>query len=265
MEYLYNRQCEVLVGGYKFTYQDLTMRVVVDFDDDKEANESTIELYNLSKHTRASLRNGMRVIVNAGYGRSLGTVLQGNVVEIRTKREQMDQITTIQVKDDLTVSVYHVVQSYRKGIKASEIIRDLLNQAQIPHGEISLPSDYTYAKGFVVKGDPVAAIRRAAAACGIMTYTRQGKLHFQAPNGSAANRTAIRLAANSGLLDSPQTFEDGDIKGVRATSLLNHRLHAGALVWLESVDYHGVYQVRQGRHTISAEQFVTDVDLVKES
>ncbi|MBN3523483.1 phage protein [Paenibacillus apiarius] len=264
MEYLYKRNCEVLIGGYRFTYEDLSLRVVADFDDDKEPNESTVELYNLSKHTLANLKTGMRVIVNAGYGTDLGTVLQGNIVEVRTKREQMDRVTTIQVKDDLKVSVYDMVHTYRPGSKASEIIRDLLNRAQIPHGELRLPADHTYAKGFVVKGDPLNAIRRAAAACGLGTYTMQGKLYFQAANMVATSRTFVALSPESGLIDSPQSFEEGKTKGVRATSLLNHRLHAGAQVRLVSEDFEGVYKVKQGKHTISGEQFITEVDLVKE-
>lgn len=186
MEYLYNRGCEILIGGYRFTYGDLTMQVIADFDDGKEPSESTVEIYNLSKHTLANIRTGMRVIVNAGYGKDLGTVLQGRIVEVRTKREQTERITTIQVKDDVTVSIYEMAHTYRPGTKASEIIHDLLTRAQIPHGPVDLESDYAYMKGFIMKGDPVDAIRRAASACKTGVCTRQGKLYFQAQGKGAA-------------------------------------------------------------------------------
>ncbi|EJW19120.1 hypothetical protein M5X00_28860 [Paenibacillus alvei] len=264
MEYLFNRGCEILIGGYRFNYGDLTMNVHVDFDDNHEPNESTVELYNLSKHTLANIRTGMRVIVNAGYGKDLGTVLQGNIVEVRTKREQMDRVTTIQVKDDLTVSVYEMAHTYRPGTKASEIIHDLLSRVQIPHGAVQLGSNHSYMKGFVVKGDPVASIRRAARDCNTEVFTRQGKLYFKPLAGAGLEVTGIvLLSADSGLIDSPQSYEEDKVKGVRVTSLLNYRLYADAQLRLVSEDFDGVYRVKRGKHIISMDQFVTEVDLVK--
>ncbi|MDG0873925.1 hypothetical protein L5D93_16380 [Paenibacillus thiaminolyticus] len=263
MEYLYNRGCEILIGGYRFTYGDLTMQVIADFDDGKEPSESTVEIYNLSKHTLANIRTGMRVIVNAGYGKDLGTVLQGRIVEVRTKREQTERITTIQVKDDVTVSIYEMAHTYRPGTKASEIIHDLLTRAQIPHGPVDLESDYAYMKGFIMKGDPVDAIRRAASACKTGVCTRQGKLYFQAQGKGGGGGSIVRLSPKSGLIGSPQSYEENKEAGVRATSLLNYRLHAGAQIRLVSEEFEGVYKVKRGKHTVSAEQFLTEVDLVK--
>ncbi|NMM53531.1 phage protein [Paenibacillus aquistagni] len=261
MASMYRRQCEVLIGSYQFRYGEIAMRISVEFDDDKEPNESTIELYNLSKHTLANLKTGMKVIVNAGYGNDLGTVLQGKIVEVRTQREQMDRVTTLQVKDVVNSSKVTLQQSYRPGTKASEIIRDLLSRAKISHGPIQLDQDYTYTQGFTVKGDALEAVQRAAKACGTSTYTKQGQLRFRSKHHSAS--MTLELSPASGLIESPESFEEEKVKGVRVKSLLHYRLYAGAKLRLVSEDFEGDYKVKKGRHTLSDDEFTTEVDLVK--
>ncbi|MCR8844207.1 hypothetical protein NQ117_10970 [Paenibacillus sp. SC116] len=262
MQLLYKRQLEVVIGGKTFKSEELTIRVRAEFDDDAEPNESTIEIYNLTKQTISSFRNEMPVVVRAGYGNDIGTILQGTIVEIRTTREQTDRLTTLQVKDVVKRKKQPVKQTYRPGTKASVILQDLMDKDHILRGQMVLSDDYTFAKGFVANGDVMESIRRVAAACGSTTYSSQGKLHFKAA-GKKRAEAPILIAPDTGLIGSPERFEDGDKKkGIKITSLLNHRLRAGVKVKLESEDYKGIYEVKQGMHQASNDQFVTEVDLV---
>ncbi|UHA71939.1 phage protein [Paenibacillus sp. 481] len=260
MENLFKRRVDVLVGGYRFSNKDLTISFDIQFDDDSEPNESSVDIYNLSPNTIANIRKGMYVLVNAGYDRDVGTVLQGEITEVSTSKEQVDRITTIYIKDTSDRYKTVVKQSYRKGAKASEIIRDLIRIAQLPIGDLQLPEDKVYTSGYVVNGDPITAIRKLAAACGAGTYISHGKLMIRG-KGKPADRNVIVLSPSTGMIESPQPHESGKKQGLKIKCLMNHRLLAGSYVKVESEKKSGFFVVKEGRHSAANNQFHTEVQV----
>ena len=63
----YLRDISLIAGGKKFKYPDFTIYFRVNFDDDEDANDARIEVYNLSQSSANAIKESDYLILNAGY------------------------------------------------------------------------------------------------------------------------------------------------------------------------------------------------------
>ena len=72
---LFKRNVMMQTGNVSINSNNLDLEFDVEFDDDTEANESEIILYNLSDTTIQNIKKGEKVTLTAGYKEDTGIIL----------------------------------------------------------------------------------------------------------------------------------------------------------------------------------------------
>lgn len=254
------RKVEVHINNRIFDGDDFEIMFDVPFDDDAEPNEAKFEIYNLSKSTINSFKKDVRVIINAGYKDSYGTILLGTVSKRSSDPNSVDQLTTVHIIDSTDKWTGRAInKTYKKNIKANQIITDLSKVINLPL-VMKLPKNVTYPKGFTANGKFMDIVKQIAKDCKAIAYINKNKLFVR----SSKDGDNIRFILNSetGLIGSPEFFEDNDVKGYKVKCLLNHRISTASIIQLESIIVKGTYRVRKGRHYGNGNDFYTEMEVV---
>lgn len=257
----YIRDVEIVVNNRIYSNKDFDMAFEIPFNDDSEANESKIEIYNLSNDSINLLKNSSKIIVNAGYQGNIGSVLIGDISKIDSKNDGLDKNTIIHVLDSSEKwATKSIEKSYKKNIKASQIISDLASFIGVPIGSVSLPKNTSYPRGFIASGKVVEVMKRIATDCNAIAYVHKGKLYVRSPK--IGDDIKFLLNSETGLIGSPEYFEDDNSKGYKITSLLNHRIGVASIIQLDSVVVKGTFRVRKGRHYMTESLYYTEMEVV---
>lgn len=256
----------VKTGGVTLSSETLDVEFTVPFDDDMEANEACIIVYNLSDNTVKQLKKDAAISIEAGYKGDTGVIFQGFISKVKTNYEDADKVTTIYALDDIKE---HSVESlsYAAGTKASYILKDLIGKTGIPVAVFSVRRDHTYKDSQTVDGDLMEAIHQYAEVCGISVYVSKGKIYARyIKEGDNLN---FEVSVDTGLIGSPAEYEEevkaedytDIVNGYEAEMLLQHRMCAGAIVKLTSKHASGTYRVCSGEHRFSPDEAVTAVKM----
>src|SRR5690606_38089457 len=118
------------------------------FGSGSAAAVGNIRIFNLSDETTAKIEREAPVIVRAGYEGDVGTVAVGTIEDASTKWEGVDKTTTLFVGDGtdkwLTARVN---RTWRQGVRASEVARDIIGLLGLAVGRIQLPKNIVYPSG----------------------------------------------------------------------------------------------------------------------
>lgn len=256
----FGRITRVNVGGLRISSPPLTIEFDMPFSDDADGNVGTIKVTNLSEATIAKITRNAPVVLEAGYQNDVGTVAVGTVEEVSTAWEGIDKVTTIVVGDGTSQWLTAWVnQSWRVGVRASEIARDIIGALGLNVGRIQLPNDVTYPSGKVFSTSAKAALEEIAADTGAKLHVTRQAVYLVPP--SYSERVGVYLSAETGLLESPQpSTERPDAYRVRM--LLQHRITTDSLIEIESRTATGRFRVVNGRHKSSAQEHITEVLVV---
>ncbi len=252
------QKAEILVANKKFINDDFEIDFNVTFDDNPEPNISEVTIYNLSDNTIAQLKKGANLILNAGYEGDVGTILLGTIESQETGWEGVDKVTKLTVGEgsEQWLKAY-VNKSYAPGITSKAILTDLAGMFGMELGELNLVKNITYARGRSVSGMLQSVIRQVVAETGSKFHISQGKILIRP--WEAGTETGFLLNADTGLIESPQPFEEEGKTGYKVRMLLNHRITVDSILQIESKTANGTFRVRKGAHT---GDFITDVEVV---
>jgi len=241
---------------------DLTIEFDIPFDKDAEPNEATITVYNLSQNTRNNIKKNDKVTVNAGYKGDIGVVLQGYVSSIETNLSGADKATTIRILDAPSQDEEKTVEkTYKANVKADKIVNDLLPKLGLPIGRVSSPRNPYYATGYTAEGEIKDVLTDIAADCGVSFYINRGKSHFHWIHDGKGADTVV-LNAETGLIGSPQPFENDQFSGYRIECLLNPRITTGTIIDLESKYVSGKFYVISGTMRKNSNDFIVSVEAI---
>ena len=96
----------------------------IPFDDDLEANQAEINVYNLSKTTIKNIMVNKPITIKAGYQGDIGVVFSGYVSKVKTKRQGCDKVTTIYALDSMDLKERKLADvTYAAGRTASYILK----------------------------------------------------------------------------------------------------------------------------------------------
>ena len=241
----------------------------VKFDDDLEANECEILVYNLSQNTIKNLIVNKPISITAGYKNDTGVIFRGYISKVKTKREGCDKITTIYALDSFDLQEKDLAEiTYAAGTTASYILKDLIGKTHLPIAVFEPKRDWTYEDEQSISGGLMDNIRKFSEVCGISTYINQGKVYVQSISKGANGY--FNLNADTGLINSPNEYEEtitaedyeDTIKGLEMECLLQHKITTGSVINLQSQNYSGEYRVRSGTHTFSPDEAVTTVKVM---
>ena len=256
---VFDSEATVICGAVTIKSDELDLEVTVRFDDDMEANEAEIVVYNLSKNTISQLKKDSEISVEAGYKGDTGVIFSGYIKKVKSRREEADKVTTITCIDDIKE---HTIteKTYAAGTKASYILKDLLNKTGKPIAVFKMRRDWTYKDEQKVDGDLMGSIKRFSEVCGVSTYVSNGKIYSR--HIKEGDNIYFELSEETGLIGTPEEFEEEltaedykeTIHGYDCESLLQHRFVAGGIVKLTSLEANGEYRICSGEHIFNRDE-----------
>lgn len=266
---MFGRVLIIESGGITLNSEVLDIECVVPFDDDTEANEAEITVYNLSENTIQALKYNNPISITAGYKEDTGVIFNGFISRTSTKKDGVDKITIIKAIDDMDLKERDLVNvAYKQGTKASYILKDLINRIKLPLAVFKIRRDHIYKEAVNVDGGLMENIKKYAEICGISVYINKGKIY--ARHITEGDNTNFTVSVDTGLIDSPEEFEEEvtaedykeTVKGYKCKTLLQRRLTTGAVINLKSQNVSGQFRVRSGVHTVNETESITEFEVV---
>ncbi|WP_214797675.1 hypothetical protein [Exiguobacterium sp. s5] len=281
---LFGRVKRVKISGGSFngTYTNegddgLEIRFEVPFDDDPKPNETKIEIFNLSRDSVAKIKRGSSCTLEAGYKGDVGVLASGKIARALTRREGVDKITTIYIiegEDFSRVKVnaasadpagkgkkQKIQISFKPGTKGDVIIKKLVAVLGIKlAAPPKLKKNKEYKKGYVVTGQVLNNLEEVIRDCGSVMYHRRGKLVIRPLDEGTDER--FELSDDTGMIGSPEPFEEDGIRGYKGSCLLQHRITTGSDIRIKSRTANGKYRARKGRHIADGNSFHTEFEVV---
>lgn len=266
---LYEHTVLIQSGEVTIRNSELDCEFEIPFDDDAEANEAEVIIYNLSDSTVQNLKRDAPITITAGYGADTGIVFSGFISKVYSYYQDLERVTKVYAVDDMNLQEQELESiSYAAGTAASGILNDLVARTGLPLAVFSVKRDYTYADGTTVEGGLMENIRKQAQVCGVSAYICKGQIYVR--HISEGDALEFYLSGDTGLLslsefEEEQTAEDfkDTVKGYEITLLLQHRLTTASIVKVQSKNVSGAYRVREGSHTYNGTDFLTKIKAIE--
>ena len=265
---LYDQQVKVETNGLCIKNDELDLTFNIPFDDDTEANEAEIVIYNLTDATISTIKEREAISVTAGYGKDTGVIFSGYVSKKKTRWENNDKVTTIYAIDNNGKKETELTElSFGSGTKASTILKKLVERVGLPVAAFSIKRDHTYKDDVTVSGGLMENVKKFAQICGVSAYVCKSKIYV-CPL-AYGNYDIIYLTPDTGVLSTSEfeeeiTVEDytDNITGQEIEMLLQHRVQTGCVINLSTKNAKGNYKVREGSHTYDGSEFKTVVKAI---
>lgn len=257
MALLFRRAISLTLGTKLVT----NLRVVFKVKRSLKQEPNTIEaqVYNLAPDTLAALAAAKprpALLLEAGYKDSVQQLFVGKVREARSVRQGVDVITTVQGGDgERELSRARVNLSFRPGTPVGTVLdqlgqalgvnvqkaKGLLQSAQLRGGLAQ------FTTGTVVSGKAADEFWKLLTGAGLEASVQDGELQVM-PRGQPSLLPVVKLAADSGLVGTPELGERGRLK---ARSLLQGQLLPGRQVYVYSpiAKVDGYYRITEVVHS----------------
>ena len=266
---LYSHTVIIQTGDVTIDNRELDCEFDIPFDDDTEADEAEIIIYNLSDTTVQNIKTGEKITVTAGYGSDTGIIFSGYISKPKTYYSGVDRVTEIHAIDSNERKEKEIKSiSYAKKTAASRILQDLVGMVGLPVAVFTLKRDYVYKDKATVNGGLMENIRKYAKVCGVSAYICKGQIYVRPIiDGDGLDFT---LSADTGLLELSEFEEESTtedfvdtVHGYEITMLLQHRITTASLIKVSSKNVTGSYRVREGSHSYDGINFLTKVKAVE--
>ena len=259
------RDATLQIGGNKYSLDTLNFSFEIPFEDSEELTTAIITAVNLAENTRNNIRRGDPIIVNAGYINDIGCIFVGKVAGLTHKKEATDWTTKITAAVALDEWLQgQVNKTYKQGISADELLKDLLNIFGLEVGAFELAENTVYQRGRVCRGklkDVLRDIVVSDCKSRLMIHPT-GQLIINKPDNGV--NMGYLLSPQTGLLRSTEESEaiaietpantqtpiDEKEENTRTrTCLLNYHIAPADIIKIQSQDLNGRFLVVRGRHT----------------
>ena len=255
---MWKRKAQVVTGGRQIEYPELHLEFRVEFDEEADANVAEIEIFNLTEDTINRIKRGNDITINAGYKDDVGNLFLGKIDEVHTVRDGTERITQIESTDTTEEWMQsRINKTYKEGIRASQILRDILDKSGLEIGRIDLPEDVIYRSGKSISDTIQGAVKDIVTDAGAKLYINAGTIFISQKD--YGRDVGVVLNKDTGLIGSPTRIDDEEGAEWEVRCLLNHRIGPGAYVIVESKIANGTYRVIRGEH--DGTDWVTTVEV----
>jgi hypothetical protein len=258
------REATLQIGTNKYSLDSLNFSFEIPFEDSEELTTASITATNLSENTRNNIRKGHAVIVNAGYENDIGCILVGKVAGLSHKKDSTEWTTkiiaTVATNEWLDAQVY---KTYKQGIRAKDMVSDLLNIFGLEVGNTELLDNKEYPRGRVCRGKIKDVLQEIVVSdCKSRMLIRPtGQIVINKPDTGVNN--GYLLSHETGLLKSTDEyevipietdlntqvpFEEKEEELKTRASLLNYHIGPADIVMVKSLSMNGRFMVVRGRH-----------------
>lgn len=275
-KYLYTSKYDV-----EFNSDTLDFEFNIPFDDNLEANEGEIVIYNLSRDTIAILQKIIKqrdknskkevLTIEAGYEGDTGVIFKGYMTKVFTNQEGVDKVTTIKIVNDIECKEnLELSESGNASTILNKLIDMLVSKTNLTKAKIKLARDHTYSESVSIDKSLESAIKDFSEVCGVSTIISKGNIYC-CKLSEMDDVGVFDVSEDTGMIDSPQPFteeisvedETYTVEGFEIDMLLQHRMSVGAVINLKSRDYSGTYYVQSGEHTFNESESVTRIKVVE--
>ena len=272
---MFGRVAIIKCGNVEINLDELDFEVETEFDDNVDKNEGTINIYNLAKTTIQELKQCCKdrkeLTITAGYKGDTGVIFKGVIIKVYSKSDELDTVTTLYLLDTEDAGGGNdgiKDKTYKKGTKASYILKDLIGYLDLPLAVFSVRRDHVYKDEVKVNGEIWEEIKKQAEVCGISVYVNNRMIY--ARHLSEGDNINFTVSAETGLIGSPEEFyEDIEtedytetIHGYKVKMLLQHRMTTAAIINLNAKDVSGQFRVRAGKHIINESEATTEIEVI---
>ena len=259
------RAATLVIGSNKYDLDGLDFSFDIPFEDSEEPPVATVKVTNLSANTRNNIKKNDPVVLNAGYVGDVGCILVGKVVGLKHKQNNVDWTTTLTVQPCAEEILGRLVnKTYTENMKASAMVRDLLNIFGVEVAKCELSIDVSYPRGRVCRGNLKQVLNEIIVLeCKSRFITRTtGQVYITKAEDGINN--GLLLTPATGLLradeeqvpipietdaNSQKTGEDRDEDTISRSCLLNYRIATAEVAKVQSSDLNGRFIVVKGKHS----------------
>ena len=257
------RQVKFITDRVEIEVPDIEIEFNIEFSDESNGNIGHIKFYNLSNSTIDKLKVDKSFILRAGYKEHSGVILPGIIKRPVTQWEKADKVTTLMVGDNTDAWLKSTInKTWKAGSTSDEIARQIIQQTGLSIGEINLVNNVSYEKGLTFSTTCRKALEEIAADTGTKLHSSRGKIYLRPEN--SANRRAILLNSDTGLISSPEKIQEDEEDAVEkysVMSLLNYKIQTDSLIKLDSNTVKGNFRVISGEHVCEGDNFNTSMEV----
>lgn len=264
---MFNSKAIIRSGNVTLNSDELDFEFTVPFDDDLEANQVDITIYNLSDNTINNLKRTAEISIEAGYKDDIGVIFKGFIDNVKTGYDDVDKVTTITCWNCVGTETVENI-TYSENTKASTILKDLISKLKMPIAVFNARRDWSYTDAVTVDGCLREEIKKYAEVCGISVYANNGSIYARyIKDGDNVDFT---VNEDTGLIGSPEHYTEeinaedyvDEIDGYKCEMLLQHRITTGAIVNLSSRESNGTFRVRKGEHRFGDGEAITTFEAI---
>lgn len=258
------RAATLTIGSNKYDLDGMNFTFDIPFEDSDEPPVATVTVTNLSEHTRNSIKKDDPVILNAGYQGDVGCILVGRVVGLKHKQSNVDWTSTLTVQPCAEEILGRLInKTYTENMKASAMVRDLLNIFGVEVARCELSIDQTYPRGRVCRGKLKKVLTEIVVnECKSRFIVRNTGQLYITKSGDGINNGIILTPATGLLRADEETIAiqvETDLNSQTAgearkedtisrSCLLHYGIAAAEVVRVQSSDLNGRFLVVKGRH-----------------
>lgn len=254
---LFDRQCTVTLDTIQFDALDVQFTVVKTLK--PQPNTCELTVWNLSEEHRQQLQQlnptknpatkGVPCKIEAGYKDAVSQIWLGDLRTVETTREGPNFLTKLTSGDGergWQNGRMHV--SYGPNTSIDTVFRGMARALGVSEGNLAsvvsklkIAGAANFTAGVVISGAVSTHMTELARSAGLEVSIQDSALQFLDLNKASAG-TAVRLAAETGLVESPTV----DQKGVlTAKSLMIAGLQCGGLVTVDALFVKGTYRIEK--------------------
>lgn len=258
------RAANLVIGNNKYDMDGMNFTFDIPFEDSDEPPVATVTVTNLSANTRNSIKKDDPVILNAGYQGNVGCILVGKVVGLKHKQSKVDWTSTLTVQPCAEEILGRIVnKTYTENMKASAMIRDLLNIFGVEVAKFELSIDVSYPRGRVCRGNLKKVLTEIVVNECKSRFIVRTTGQFYITKADDGINNGVTLTPATGLLrsdeetvaiqvetdlNSQKTGEDRKEDTISRSCLLNYNIATAEVVKVQSSDLNGRFIVVKGSH-----------------
>jgi hypothetical protein len=258
MTELFKRSIFIDVDATRIT--DLRMAFKIEKDLTKDPNKCDVQIWNLSDFSRSKLQtSGAHIVVTAGYKGETEKLFDGQATVINHTKQGPDWVTRLQSGDGVFATRgARINENFAPGTPLVDAFKTIASKTGLALGNVldeikkgNVRNALSqWGKGAVVSGVAIEEAHKLAQTMGYELSVQDGALQL-AELGGTVGSEVVRLAADTGLIGSPEIGEKDAanvLKArhiIKARSLIQQRLMPGRKVLLNSLKINGFFRIEK--------------------
>lgn len=195
------------IGSVEIEYDKYNFEWSYESTDDNSPNYLDIKIPNLSEELKQSIKKGSSCVFSFGYNDSISDLIYGTVDSIQKTLSTVDNFISLKIIETSSAAFSDTSKSYSKGVKSSDIIKDIANEKKLLIKKLVLVKDISHKAGYVAYGKAINIIKKLVEACGSSLLVEGSDLTIYNPKDKIKTEIEV-INYNTGLLSEPSEHSE---------------------------------------------------------